>query len=390
MTITVQAVNDAPTAAADSYTLDEDTTLILPAPGVLGNDADVEGDALSAVVVSDVSHGSLTLNADGSIIYTPNANYHGADSFTYRVNDGTLDSADAVVTITVNSVNDAPLAASDTYATDEDTALTVAAAGVLGNDNDADGDALHAALVAGTTNGSLTLSADGSFTYTPNANFNGSDSFTYKANDGAADSNIVTVTITVNPVNDPPTGVADSYSTDEDTALTVAAPGVLANDTDLEGDPLTAALVSGPSHGTLTPNPDGSFAYTPAADFNGTDSFTYKASDGTALSGETTVTITVNPVNDAPVAAADAYSTDEDTVLNFAAPGVLANDSDVDSSMTAVLVNGTMHGHLALAADGSFVYTPDANYNGIDTFTYRAGTCLSRMMTCSAPRKTRC
>src|SRR5256885_2323275 len=98
---------------------------------------------------------------------------------------------------------------------------------------------MHAALVAGTTNGSLTFNADGSFVYTPNANFNGSDSFTYQANDGAADSNIVTVTITVNPVNDAPTGAADSYSTDEDTALTVAAPGVLANDTDLEGDALT-------------------------------------------------------------------------------------------------------------------------------------------------------
>ena len=131
------------------------------------------------------------------------------------------------MTITVNPVNDAPVAVDDTYATDEDTGLNVAAPGVLGNDTDVDVDFLTAALVSGTSNGSLTLNADGSFTYTPNANFNGSDSFTYKANDGNLDSNVATVTITVNPVNDTPVADDDAYATDEDTALTVSAPGVL-------------------------------------------------------------------------------------------------------------------------------------------------------------------
>ncbi len=194
---------------------------------------------------------------------------------------------------------------------------------MLENDVDVDGDALTAALVVGPTNGTLSLDPNGSFTYTPNPAFSGSDSFTYVANDGTVDSNVATVTITVGAVNDPPVANDDSYTTDEDTPLTVAAPGVLGNDTDADGDALTAALVlgSGPSNGTLALNADGSFTYTPNADFNGTDSFTYRANDGIVFSNQATVTITVNAVNDAPVAVDDGYTTAEDTPLTVAAPG---------------------------------------------------------------------
>src|SRR5205085_423177 len=153
---------------------------------------------------------------------------------------------------------------------------------------DVDGDTLTAVLVSGPTSGTLTLNANGSFTYSPAANFNGSDSFTYKANDGTLDSNTVTVTSTVNAINDAPVAVADSYSTNEDTALTVAAPGVLGNDTDVDNDPLTAAVVSNPAHGSLTLNADGSFTYTPNLNYNGPDSFTYKANDGTVDSNTAT------------------------------------------------------------------------------------------------------
>src|SRR5439155_10316537 len=135
---------------------------------------------------------------------------------------------------------------------------------VLANDIDVEGDAIMAALVAGPTHGMLTLNADGSFTYMPAANYNGSDSFTYRANDGSANSNTATVSITVTGVNDAPVAVNDSYSVAEDNTLTVAAPGVIGNDTDVDGDALTAALVSGPAHGTLALNANGSFSYTPA------------------------------------------------------------------------------------------------------------------------------
>jgi VCBS repeat-containing protein len=195
-------------------------------------------------------------------------------------------------------INNPPVAADDaSYSVNEDNTLTVAAPGVLGNDSDPDGDTLTAVLVSGPSHGTLTLNSDGSFTYTPAENFFGTDSFTYQAYDGVAYSNVATVTITVSSVNDAPVAEDDSYHTDEDTPLVVTASGVLGNDSDVEGDPLTAVLVSGPSHGTLTLNPNGSFTYTPAGDYYGSDSFKYKARDSSgAESNEATVTITVNPV----------------------------------------------------------------------------------------------
>ena len=345
MSITVNPVNDPPVAANDTYSTNEDTPLTVAAPGVLGNDTDMDGDPLTAVLVAAPDHGTLSLNSNGSFTYSPAANYNGPDSFTYRANDGTANSNTATVSITVNPVNDPPVAANDTYSTNEDTPLTVAAPGVLGNDTDMDGNPLTAVLVAAVSHGTLTLNANGSFTYSPAANYNGPDSFTYRANDGTANSNTATVSITVNPVNDPPVAANDGYSTNEDTPLTVAAPGVLGNDTDMDGDPLTAVLVAGPDHGTLSLNSNGSFTYSPAANYNGPDSFTYRANDGTANSNTATVSITVNPVNDPPVAANDSYSTNEDTPLTVAAPGVLVNDTDVDGdSLTVVLVAGTNHG----------------------------------------------
>src|SRR6185437_10274562 len=245
----------------------------------LANDTDVDGDALTAVKVTDPTHGVLTLTSNGSLTYVPAANYHGSDSFTYKANDGTVDSNTVTVSLTVNSVNDAPVAVADSYSTNEDTTLTVAAAGVLSNDTDVDGDALTAVKVTDPTHGVLTLTSNGSLTYVPAANYHGSDSFTYKANDGTADSNTVTVSITVNSVNDAPVAVADSYSTNEDTTLTVAAAGVLSNDTDVDGDTLTAVKVTDPTHGVLTLNSNGSLSYVPAANYHGADSFTYKAND---------------------------------------------------------------------------------------------------------------
>jgi VCBS repeat-containing protein len=308
VTITVNPVHDPPVAEDDAYATDEDTALGVAAPGVLGNDSDADGDAITAVLDTGTSNGTLTLNPDGSFDYVPGPDFNGTDSFTYVANDGEVDSETATVTITVDPVNDPPVAEDNAYATDEDTALSVAAPGVLGNDSDADGDPLTAVLDTGTSNGTLTLNPDGSFDFVPDPDFNGTDGFTYVANDGEDDSEAATVTITVDPVNDPPVAEDDAYATDEDTALNVTPPGVLGNDSDADGDPLTAVLDTGTSSGTLTLNPDGSFDYVPGLDFDGTDGFTYVANDGEDDSEAAAVTITVDPVNDAPVASISAIA----------------------------------------------------------------------------------
>jgi VCBS repeat-containing protein len=297
--LTITPVNDPPTVApvamVDTYSTNEDQALIIGAAGVLLNDTDADNDPLTAVLVSGVQHGTLALYADGSLIYEPAHNYNGLDSFTYKANDGQADSNVVTVSLTVNPVNDAPVAVDDSYITNEDTTLTVAAASLLANDSDADGDALTVSLVSNPAHGEV-LSADGTFSYTPEANYNGADSFTYKLNDGQADSNVATVSLTV--TNVAPFTNNDSYAVTEHKVLTVnAAAGVLANDSDVDGDPLYAALVSGPAHGKLTLNSDGSFVYKPLGHYNGPDSFTYKAFDGSASSDLTTVSITVNAVN---------------------------------------------------------------------------------------------
>jgi len=377
--ITITPVNDAPVAQADSYRTGVDVVLTVAAPGVLGNDTDVDGDNLTAAQVDQPAHGAVTLSADGSFTYTPNAGFNGTDSFTYKANDGALDSNLTAVSIVVNLV---PVSADDSFTTDEDTPLIIAAPGVLSNDTDADGTALSVVLVAGPGHGSLTLNADGSFTYTPGLNFNGADSFTYRATDGVEEGNVATVNLTVNPVNDAPVAGDDSFTTDEDTPLVVSGTGVLSNDSDVDGDALSAVLVDGPSHGSLTLNPDGSFTYTPDLNFNGADSFTYRATDGTENGNLATVHITVTPVNDAPVAADDNFSIDEDTPLTIAAPGVLGNDTDVDGdTLNAVLVAGPSHGILTLNANGSFTYTPGLNFNGADSFTYRASDGIEQSNT---------
>jgi len=204
ITITINTpANTAPVAQPDSYSTTEDTTLTVnSASGVLANDSDADGDALSAVLVSGTSNGVLTLNADGSLTYQPNSGFVGMDFFTYKANDGTDDSNVVTVSIDVDAAvppaNTAPVAQPDSYSTTEDITLTVnSASGVLANDSDADGDALSAVLVSGTSNGVLTLNADGSLTYQPNSGFVGMDFFTYKANDGTDDSNVATVMILV-------------------------------------------------------------------------------------------------------------------------------------------------------------------------------------------------
>jgi VCBS repeat-containing protein len=373
-TVTVNVGNAAPTNTApkgnaDSYAIAEDGSLIVPAAaGVLANDTDAEANPLTASLVQGPANGTLTLNANGSFNYVPNANFSGTDSFTYIAGDGSLSSAPTTVTINVTPVNDAPVAEGDSYETDEDKTLNIAGPGILANDSDVEGNPLSAILVNGPSNGILQLNANGGFDYIPNADFNGTDSFTYRANDGSANSEPVTVTINVKAVNDAPVSLADAFFLEEDTSV---QGNVLTNDTDVDGQGLVAQLVAGPEHGTLTLNQDGSFSYEPNANFNGTDSFTYRAFDGTAFGDPQTVTLQVSSVNDVPVAVDDnGLETAYQQPLEIEPGQLLANDSDLDGdTLSIVAVQDAVNGTVAIV-DGKILFTPKPGYSGPASFSY--------------------
>ncbi len=257
----------------------------------------------------------------------------------------------------------APTAVKDSATTKEDTPVVI---NVKANDTDADGDALTTSVVTSPAHGAVSHNADGSFTYTPAANYHGTDTFTYRASDGTLNSAPATVTVTVATVNDAPVANPDTATTKEDTPVVI---NVVANDTDVENNPITPLVLIKPANGTVVGNHNGTYTYTPKANFTGTDTFTYRVSDGAATSAPVTVTVTVTAVNDAPTAVKDSATTKEDTpvVIN-----VKANDTDADGdALTTSLVTSPAHGAVSHNADGSFTYTPAANYNGTDTFTYR-------------------
>jgi len=359
VTITVGGVNDAPVAVDDSASTDEDTAVTI---SVLNNDSDPDGDELSIIDFTEPSNGTVVLNEDGTFTYTPNNNFNGVDSFEYTISDGNGGTDTATVTITVVGVNDAPVAVDDAASTDEDTAVTIS---VLNNDSDPDGDELSIIDFTEPSNGTVVLNEDGTFTYTPNNNFNGVDSFEYTISDGNGGTDTATVTITVVGVNDAPVAVDDSASTDEDTEVTIS---VLNNDSDPDGDVLTVISNTNPSNGTVVFNEDGTFTYTPNNNFNGTDSFEYTISDGNGGTDTATVTITVGGVNDAPVAVDDSASTDEDIAVTIS---VLNNDSDPDGDVLTVISNtNPSNGMVVLNQDGTFTYTPNNNFNGVDSFEY--------------------
>jgi lipopolysaccharide export system protein LptA len=341
--------------------------------GVLDNDVTVPAGSTLAIQTAP-AHGTVNLNQDGTFKYTPAANYTGTDSFVYKITDPLNNITTATASFNILAVNDPPVAGLDSYQVDEDQTLTVTAAlGLLANDIEYDGSALSITANTSTTKGTVTVAANGSFVYTPNANYNGADSFTYTLTDGTF-SVTGTVAITVRPVADAPIAVDNSYSGNEDTTLTASSTrNVLTNDSDPDGaTTLTAILVTPPAVGTLTLNSTGTFIYAPPANYNGSVSFTYRASDGALTSNLATVTIAVLPVNDAPTPAADAYQVDEDQVLTVsAANGVLLNDTDIDSVGLTVVGNTTPgKGTVVIAANGSLIYTPNTNFFGTDTFNY--------------------
>jgi uncharacterized repeat protein (TIGR01451 family) len=368
VTTTLTLVNDAPVATNDMYTATEDMPLLITVTSVISNDIDIENDPLTVTVDSDVNHGTLNLNPNGSFTYTPSFNFNGNDFFSYILSDGVLTDT-ATVSLTITPVNDAPIATVDAFTTAENHPILIAAPGVTGNDLDYDADPLTVTLESDVSHGTLTLSPSGSFVYTPSLHFNGSDFFSYILSDGVL-TDTATVSLTITSINDTPVATNDMYTATEDMPLLITVTSVISNDIDIENDPLTVTVDSDVNHGTLNLNPNGSFTYTPSFNFNGNDFFSYILSDG-VLTDTATVSLTITPVNDAPIATVDAFTTAENHPILIAAPGVTGNDLDYDADpLTVTLESDVSHGTLTLSPSGSFVYTPSLHFNGSDFFSY--------------------
>ncbi|MBL8627757.1 MAG: tandem-95 repeat protein [Myxococcales bacterium] len=366
VTVTVTPVNDAPVAVDDTRTINEDAVTTITAASLTANDTDVDtGTTFTVTAVSGATNGTVAL-AGTTITFTPTANFNGTAGFDYTVSDGTLTDV-GHVTITVNPVNDPPVAGADTATTAEDTAATIAAATLLANDTDLEGATLSITAVGGATNGTVAL-AGTTITFTPAANFNGTATFTYTLSDGTATAT-GTVTVTVTPVNDAPVANADTVTTAEDTAATIAAATLLANDTDVDtGTTLTVTAVSAATNGTVA-LAGTTITFTPTANFNGAAGFDYTITDG-ALTASAHVTVTVTAVNDAPVADDETGSTSRDVAITFTDAVLLAGDTDVDGdTLTVAAVGDAVNGTVSRAA-GVTTFTPAAGFSGVASFTY--------------------
>lgn len=359
--VVVSSVNDPPRAKDDALVTDEDTPILIEKKSLLKNDTDKDS-KLRVVKAAEPQYGTLTDNGDGTYTYTPDADYFGSDGFTYTISDGEKKDT-AEVIITVNPVNDAPVAQDDTVTTDEDTQIVITS--LLSNDIDLDLDPLSIVSMTAAAHGVLTDNGNGTYTYTPDAEYSGSDSFTYTISDGKKEDS-AEVSITVSHVNDAPEAQNDSFTTDEDAPILIS--GLLDNDSDKESDSLAIVSTAAPVHGTLADNGDGTYTYSPDADYFGYDSFMYTISDGDKQD-TAEVDITINSVNDAPVALDDAFTTDEDTQVMIS--DLLGNDSDVDlDSLSIVSTTIPSNGTLSDNGNGTYTYTPDADYHGSDSFTY--------------------
>lgn len=364
--------NRDPIATDDNFTVNEDIALT---GNVLANDTDEDGDSLSVVeqTLTTSTGATVEVLANGDFTYTPLENAHGSDSFTYTINDGNDGIDTATVNVDVLPVNDLPIAQDDNFTTDEDTQLS---GNVLANDTDPDGDTLSVVeqSVATAAGGTVLFFSSGGFTYSPDANFYGQDSFTYTVDDGAGGQAVASATVEVAPVNDAPVAEDDSFDTDEDVQL---SGNILTNDTDPDGDTLSVVeqTVATAAGGTVLFFSSGNFTYDSAANFFGQDSFTYTIDDGNGGVATATATLNVAPVNDAPVAQDDAFDGLLDTEItgNVLDDNGSGQDSDIDGdplSVVAESVTTASGGLVTIEITGEFTYTPDETFMGVDSFTY--------------------
>jgi subtilisin-like proprotein convertase family protein len=352
--------NRAPTADDQSVATSEDVAVAI----VLTGD-DLDFDPITFAIDTAPTQGVLS-GAAPDLTYTPNAHINGADSFTFTTFDGTLTSPPATVTITIEAVNDPPVADDQTVTVSEDESVDIVLTAT-----DVEGEPLEFGLVTVPAHGVLSGTPP-SLTYAPDEDFNGTDSFAFDVRDPSLASDLGVVSITVEAVNDVPVADDQAVGTDEEVAVEIT---LTASDAD-EGATLSYAIVAPPAHGSLDTSLLPVVTYTPEADYAGPDSFTFQANDGEADSNIATVSITVNGINDPPVTLGEHIIVQKGLSTSELAGGgtsLLANDTDPEGdtlSVSATPVTLPTNGSVVLNSDGSFTYTQNDSLTTTDYFEY--------------------
>ncbi|MEW8576006.1 MAG: retention module-containing protein, partial [Candidatus Thiodiazotropha endolucinida] len=383
------SLNAPPIAEDDEAVIDEDTPINI---SVLGNDRDPSGDPISVVEVTQGVHGSVSIDTvTGNPVYTPNPNYNGSDSFTYTISDGAGGLDTATVTVAIDPVNDAPVASTISVEPDGTTLPDPNSVGAGNYEHtipedtsvsglvmatDVDGDILVYTQNSNPSHGTAVVNPDGSYTYTPDQDYNGNDSFEVLVDDGNGGTAIATVYIIITPVQDPSLITAGSGSVTEDTILSTSGQLAISDADGPQDEAFTPQSNVAGAHGTFSIDGNGNWRYNlnnsdPAvqaldAGERITEVFTVTGVDGTP----STVTVMINGVNEnsPPNALNDSVSTREDTPVTF---HVLGNDSDPDADpLTVTGFTQPANGTLTQLSNGTFEYTPDLNFFGVDAFTY--------------------
>lgn len=368
-TVTI-SIGTAPVANDDDAAVNEGSSVVID---LAANDTDADGtlNLNSIVITQQPAHGSIIIHDDGTVTYTHDGSETTSDSFQYTIKDNIgLTSNVATVTIAINPVNDAPIAEDDAATVDEGGSVLI---DLAANDSDADSslDLTSIVIVQQPAHGSLQMNGDGTVTYLHDGSNTTSDSFTYTIADvEGAVSNIATVTISINPINTPPVAVDDSATVDEGDSVII---NLADNDSDSDGTLNLASIVivNQPAHGTITIHDDGTVTYTHDGSETTSDSFTYSILDNEgAVSNTATVTITINPVNDAPIAVDD----DANVVSGGSVIIPLAaNDNDPEGQLdltSIVITQQPANGTLTINGDGTITYTHDGSATTSDSFKY--------------------
>ncbi len=356
--------NGRPVTVDDSATTTEDEAIII---NVLSNDTDPDGESVSVVVIGRPTNGTATL-VGGSIRYTPSPNFNGVDEFAYTAADSKgLESQPATVTVNVTPVNDPPIVSASDIAVDENISVGTSLLFVATTDPELD--AVSYRISSGDTTGRFRIDGSGFVFLVAPLDYRVAPLHTIEISvDDGNLTTVISVAITVNDVNDVPTAVDDFSTTSEDVSIDIAI-GI--NDSDPDGQPLQWNVPLRSVASAVLIETNGTVTYIPPADYAGIDTFTYTVSDGSLVSTRATVTVTVNPVNDAPVATDDNFTTAKNNPITTT--NITGNDSDPDDAIdptTLSIVATTTNGVLTNNGDGTFGYTPNLDYIGTDSFTY--------------------